>query len=142
MVPFLIACAGLSVLCLGWMFRPLRSGKAFYALSIVCALAAIGLYFTLGRPDLPAQPTGRDVIAERRKLMKQEFEFQTRLKKNPDDADALIRLAAIHVLQSRVDDETIRMLDRAAVLTPGDKRHRMVRGMIQGAPKAPVKESD
>jgi|GEM_PF-6738249 len=131
MIPVLIAAAMLSVLCIGWTFRPVKTPRAFYALSFLCAILALGLYLVLGRPDLAAQPIGKAAIAERAEFMKQEFEFMGRLEKNPDDADAMIRLAAIHVLQHRHNDETIKMLDRAETLLPGDNRIKFIRGMIK-----------
>lgn len=125
------ACAGLCVLVLSWTLKPLRSPKAFYALAFLCAIAAFGLYLLMGRPDVPAQPVPQSVIAERRQLMLQEMEFLTRIEKNPQDADALIRLAAIHVLQHRNTDETQNLLDRAEKILPGDRRISFIRTMIK-----------
>lgn len=103
----IIACAGLSVLILGWVLRPLRTQRAFYTLAILCAFSALGLYLVMGKPDLPAM--------------------------RADDPEILIRRAAAQVLDNRVTDETLQLLDKAEKKLPGDQRIEIIRAAIKNS---------
>jgi cytochrome c-type biogenesis protein CcmH/NrfG len=128
MIPLIILCAGLCALICLWVLKPLRTPRAFYGVSILCAVAALGIYLVLGSPDLPGHPFHVDPQAQAD--MKSESQFMMALQKNPDDEDALVRLAALRVLQGRTGKETLDLLDHAQKLNPKDRRVRIIRGMI------------
>ena len=126
MTILIIAAAILSVLVLNWVLHPVKNKRAFYTLNILCAIAALGLYLAMGKPDLPASRVDKASLAERHAMMRREFEFTVLLQKNPDDVDALIRLAAIHMLQGRDGSD---LLDRAEKIAPGEPRIGTLRRM-------------
>lgn len=133
MIETIIACAGLCALTLAWVLKPLRAPRVFYGLSFVCALAALGIYLVMGNPGLaPSSATPNGISKEEsRELMQQEFTFLQQLEKNPEDADILIRLAALRTMQGRTGPETLALLDRADRILPDDRRIRIIRAMIQ-----------
>lgn len=137
MILTIALCAALCALILIWVLKPLQRTKIYYALAFIAALLALNIYVMLGRPDLPAHPLRKTAAekADDRQMAKYEFEFSARLEKNPDDLDALIRLAALRVVQKRDPAETRKLLDRAAALSPKDKRIGFIRASLdEGIP--------
>lgn len=138
----LVVMAVCGALCAGvfaYVLAPVRMQKHVLAIAMLSALASLGLYMTLGRPDLPAQTRDeRDMSArEYRETVLQEFTLMERLSRNPDDADAMIRLAAVRMMQGRAGSEVERLLDRAEALRPTDPRIKDVRKIYKAmAPDA------
>ena len=124
MIVTIALCAILCALTLLWVLAPIRKQNAFYIVAFAAALLSLGLYLTMGRPDLPAASinVGKGAEADYRQMMLDEFTMMERLSKNPDDADAMIRMAALRLAQGRGGEETKRLLLRAQKLTPNDKR--------------------
>lgn len=125
----IILCALLCALTLLYMLKPMSGEKRFYIMAFACAVPALITYLALGAPGLTAAAKHQDT--EARQMIQQEFEFMDRLSKNPDDADILIRLAALRVSQGRTNEETIRMLDRAETLHPNDPRIKIIRTIVK-----------
>jgi hypothetical protein len=127
-------CAVLCVTVLAWILRPIKNSRAFYMLAFFIALSALGLYVALGRPELPMRPVISNSVeqADYRAMVLREYEFMNLLSENPDNVDALIRLAALRVVQGRDKTETRNLLERAKELKPKDKRI----GFIQAAMNA------
>jgi cytochrome c-type biogenesis protein CcmH/NrfG len=126
MTILMITAAILSGLSLNWVLHPLKNKRVFYTMNILCALAALGLYLAMGKPDLPATHVDKASMEERRDMMRLEFDLSVAVQKNPDDADALIRLAAVHMLQGRDASE---LLDQAEKIAPKDPRINTMRRM-------------
>lgn len=125
----IILCAVLCAVSLLYMLKPMRGEKRFHIIAFVCALFSIVTYLVLGAPGLPSATKHAD--SEAAQMMQQEFDFMDKLSKNPNDADILIRLAALRVSQGRTNEETIRMLDRAENLRPNDPRIKIIRTIIK-----------
>lgn len=124
-----------AVLCaaiLLWVLAPVRSRSLFYAAAFAAALLSLGIYVTYGRPDLPAAPAqiGKGAEADYRQMMLDEFAMMDRLSKNQNDADAMIRLAALRLAQGRGGDETLRLLAKAETIAPKDKRIKKIRKLL------------
>ncbi|NBX65907.1 MAG: hypothetical protein EBQ96_02820 [Proteobacteria bacterium] len=125
-----------AILCaatLLWVLAPIRIRSVFYVAAFTCALLSLGLYMAYGRPDLPAAPTniGKGAEADYRQMMLDEFAMMNRLSKNPDDADAMIRLAALRLAQGRGGEETLRLLAKAQTITPKDKRIEKIKKLLE-----------
>lgn len=133
MIITLALCALLAAITLLWILAPVRTHKAFYAISFAAALASLGIYLAYGRPDLPASPViiGKGAEADYRQMMLDEFTMMDRLSKNEDDADAMIRLALLRMAQGRGGDETVRLLARAEKLTPNDPRLIKIKKLLE-----------
>ncbi len=130
------AIAGiLTAACCIWIFRPLRTPRGFFATSFMCALAALSIYMLLGNPGIPAHPAKPNPQAQAD--MHQEAAFMESLQKNPRDADAMIRLAALRVVQDRAVEGTEKLLDRASAIAPEDKRIPIIRSMMKAAENEP-----
>lgn len=125
----IILCAILCAVSLLYVLKPMRGQKHFHLIASLCALFSIGLYLALGAPGMPTASKHAD--SEAKKMIQQEFEFMDTLSKNPDDADTMIRLAALRVAQGRINDETIRLLDRAEIIRPKDPRLSIIRTIIK-----------
>lgn len=128
----LALAALLSALCLLWVLAPAKASRWVYAVALVAATASVLLYLGLGRPDMPAHPLRMDkgVAADYRALLLEEFALMTALSKNPDDVDALVRLAAIRLTQGRAGEETLRLVARAKMLAPKDKRVKKIMAVL------------
>jgi hypothetical protein len=126
-------CAVLCAFSVLWVFKPIRMHKHFYAVVIACAFSTLGLYLSLGRPDLPAASvqTSKGAEADYRQMMLDEFTMLDRLSKNENDADAMIRLAVLRLAQGRTGDETERLLSKAEGLTPNDPRLSKIRNLLR-----------
>jgi len=134
MIITLTLCAVLCAVTLLWILAPMRVHKKWLmALAFAAALTSLTLYLAFGRPDLPATTAmmGNGAEADYRHLVLQEFELIKHLSEKPDDADAMVRLAAVRLAQGRVGDETMRLLARARVLNPKDKRIDKMIGLIE-----------
>jgi hypothetical protein len=129
MIYTLIACAALCAFVLAFVLQPVRNKKTYYTASFGCAVMTIAVYLLLGAPGLPASPV--TTPGENAQLMQTEFRLMDALSKNPDDTGALIKLAALRVLQGRINDETIRLLNRADALKPGDHSIKFIRSVIE-----------
>lgn len=127
----LSACLCAAVLL--WVLAPVKTRKAFYTAAFAAAILSLGLYLAYGRPDLPAAPAtiGKGAEADYRQMLQDEFTMMDRLSKNPKDADAMIRLAALRLAQGRGGEETIRLLAKAEQLAPTDKRIPKIRKFLQ-----------
>ncbi len=121
-------CAILCVVVCGYVLKPLPTPRAFMALSLLAAVASLGIYMWLGNPEIPARPhkTDPQVASD----MRLESTLMDTLEKNPDDENALVRLAALRTVQGRTGDQTMKLLDHAERLNPHDKRIKIIRTMI------------
>jgi hypothetical protein len=128
MIPVIILCAGLCALACLWVLKPLRTPKAFYGVSALCAVFSLGIYLLLGSPELPGRPT--PATSERQMEMRTESTLMIMLEKNPNDADAMIRLAALYTLQGREQGEILKLLDKAKAIRPNDRRITIIRSMV------------
>ncbi|MBU6234517.1 MAG: hypothetical protein KGQ41_01620 [Alphaproteobacteria bacterium] len=133
MIITLLLSAVLCAVILLWVLAPINNARQFYALAFAAALFSLGLYLAYGRPDLPAAPVqvGKGAEADYRQMMLDEFTMMDRLSKNPDDADAMIRLAMLRLAQGRGGEETLRLLARAEKLAPKDKRLTKIKQLLE-----------
>ncbi len=133
MIITLILAAALCAATLAWVLAPAQSRRIFYIAAFACAFLSLAVYLAFGRPDLPASPVtiGKGTEADYRQMMLDEFAMMNRLGKNPDDADAMIRLATLRLAQGRGGDETLRLLTRAKALAPKDKRIEKIIKMLE-----------
>ena len=133
MILTLALCAVLCACVLFWILAPAHRDKGFYAITFAAALFSLGVYLAYGRPDLPAASinVGKGAEADYRQMLMDEFSMVDRLSKNPDDADAMIRLAALRLAQGRGGDETLRLLAKAETLAPDDKRIAKIRKFLE-----------
>lgn len=125
-------CAALCAVILSWILAPVRSRRLFYGAAFAAAIMALTSYLAFGRPDLPAAPVivGKGAQADYRQMMLDEFTMMDRLSKNAEDADAMIRLAALRLAQGRGGEETLRLLARAEALTPNDPRLKKIEKLM------------
>lgn len=128
MIPTLILCATLCAATCMWVFAPVRARNRFLASSLLCAALSLVIYMALGAPGLPPSPPQEN--SEAANQLRQEAEFMLMLNKNPDDSDALIRLAALRLLQGRAGPETEKLLTRAEAIAPEDKRITTLRKIL------------
>ncbi|MCB1537989.1 MAG: hypothetical protein H6865_05385 [Rhodospirillales bacterium] len=109
------------------------------AFALALAFAAIVLAALYARQparmDGPVPDSGRiaDMSAQdtRQADLDQEAAFTRALAQKPDDAETMIRLAALRVVLERDVKETLKLLDRAEKRLPGDRRIKIVRSMAQ-----------
>lgn len=132
----MITLALAACLCAGvllWVLAPVKTRKTFYAAAFAAAILSLGLYLAYGRPDLPAAPAtiGKGAEADYRQMLQDEFTMMDRLSKNPKDADAMIRLAALRLAQGRGGEEAARLLAKAEQIAPSDKRIPKIRKFLQ-----------
>lgn len=132
MMVILIASAILCAIVLLWVLAPVKNPKLFFGIAFSVAVFSLALYLAYGRPDLPAAPINQSkgVEADYRQMILDEFAMVDRLSKNPKDADAMIRLAALRLAQGRGGDETERLLAKAEALTPNDKRIQKIKQLM------------
>jgi cytochrome c-type biogenesis protein CcmH len=88
--------------------------------AIMCSLpvAALGIYMTLGRPDLEGAPAiFRDPgeLAMRQDALLSRRPMETLLKQNPDDIGAIVKLATINHRLGRFS-EAVKYMRRAVIL--------------------------
>ncbi len=120
----LSACAILCAAAVLWVLTPMRASRAVYVVALALAVSSLALYLGMGRPDLPATTAmlGHGAEEDYRKLVLDEFELMKEVSNNPNDADALVRLAAVRLAQGRDGEQTMRLLARAEMLDPKNPR--------------------
>ncbi|HEY8964601.1 MAG TPA: hypothetical protein VIN59_09095 [Alphaproteobacteria bacterium] len=118
-----------------WILLPQlrdRTGsKSAMLTAFVLAILAVGLYLLAGAPQLPSAPDLKSTAEIENEMRGDEAEIRIALAKNPNDAEAMIRLAALYVYRGKIDQETKDLLNRAEKQLPGDKRIQYVRYYIE-----------
>lgn len=120
MIFFALICALSTVLVL----QPIamRHKKSANALLFVIPALALGAYFILGSPNLPASPAMFETdpeIIEARLSVTRELDTMRELSQNPQDTQLIMRLAGIRMSQGKFDD-TISLLQGAVRNFPDD----------------------
>lgn len=126
-----VLCAVTLVYILAPKLRDKRGSIAAFTGIFLTALCALGLYLWMGQPAL----TGGQ-LSEAELMAQDEIAIHAALEKNPNDAEALLRLAALQVYKNENDEKTLELLDRAEKQLPGDERIKFIRYMIK-VPAAP-----
>ncbi len=125
MIVVILICALVCAGTCAYILRPVRNMR----LAVLVAAAALTAYLVLGSPEIPARPTpaGGQAQAD----MRLEASLVAALAQNPDDANALVRLAALRTMQGRANAETLTLLERAERIAPDDRRTKIIRSMIE-----------